>query len=57
MGYILFNFAVCMIRFNDLRKGFGDSFNRMLIGVIPIFLISVVIHIKEYSFIETEAAK
>ncbi len=48
IGYILFNFAICMGRFNDLRKGFGDSFNRMLIGVIPIFIFSVVVHMREY---------
>lgn len=48
IGYILFNFAICMGRAYDLRKGFGDLFNRIIIGAIPIFLFSVFMHMKEY---------
>lgn len=47
LGYIVFNFAICMCRFNDLRKGFGDSYNRILCGIVPLFLWVMTRHYAE----------
>lgn len=44
-GYILFNFCLCLGRINDLRLGVGDSYNRMLLSIVPIAVIVVNNHI------------
>lgn len=38
-GYILYTFALCMGR-KPLRAGFGDSYNRILAGIVPIFVVA-----------------
>lgn len=45
-GYILFNFCLCLGRGYDLRLGMGDSFNRMLLGIIPVSLLTLYYHMK-----------
>lgn len=45
-GYILFNFCLCLGRIHDLRLGMGDAFNRMMLGIIPISLLTLYYHMK-----------
>lgn len=35
-GYAILNFAVCLGRELPLREGFGDSYNRILCGLVPL---------------------
>lgn len=44
-GYILFNFCLCLGRIDDLRIGIGDSYNRMLLGIVPVAIIAMSNHI------------
>lgn len=45
-GFILCNFAVCMGRPHYLRLGVGDSFNRICMSIIPLYVVSTI-----YAFI------
>ena len=44
LGYPLFCFALCMGR-HPLRNGYGDSYNRILISILPIFVVASFIKI------------
>lgn len=44
-GYILFNFCLCLGRIDDLRIRIGDSYNRMLLGIVPVAIIAMSNHI------------
>lgn len=46
-GFILCTFAVCMGRTHYLRVGIGDSYNRMCMSIIPLYVITTV-----FTFIE-----
>lgn len=39
-GFILFNFAICMGRTHFLRIGIGDSYNRICMSIIPLYIVS-----------------
>lgn len=45
-GFILCNFAICMGRPHYLRLGIGDSYNRICMSIIPLYVVSTI-----YTFI------
>lgn len=42
LGFVLCTFAVCMGRPHPLRLGYGDSFNRMCMSIVPLYVASTV---------------
>ena len=48
IGYLLFNFAVGMARNGAFRLGEGDSLNRIYCSIVPIILLSGVLHYRNY---------
>lgn len=47
IGLMLFNFAISGVRFIGLRVGIGDSFNRILIALVPIIVLSFAVNLSE----------
>lgn len=45
-GSVLFYFALCMGRLNNLRLGAGDSYHRICISIVPSYIVSTI-----YTFI------
>lgn len=41
-GSVLFNFAICMGRINNLRLGLGDSYHRVCISLVPLYIVSTI---------------
>lgn len=41
-GFVLCNFAICMGRPHYLRLGVGDSFNRICMSIIPLYVVSTI---------------
>lgn len=41
-GFILFNFAMCMGRPQYLRLGVGDSYNRICMSIVPLYVVSTI---------------
>lgn len=46
-GFVLLNFVICMGRPQYLRLGIGDSYNRICMSILPVYLVS-----SAYTFIE-----
>lgn len=46
-GYAILNFAVCLGRELPLREGFGDSYNRILCGLVPLTFYVMIKRITE----------
>lgn len=47
-GFVLCNFAVCMGRPHGLRLGIGDSYNRICMSVLPLYVVSTVLTFLEH---------
>lgn len=47
-GFILCNFAVCMGRPHGLRLGIGDSYNRICMSILPLYVVSTVLTFVAY---------
>lgn len=47
-GFLLCNFAVCMGRPHGLRLGIGDSYNRICLSIMPLYVASTVLTFVEY---------
>lgn len=47
-GFILCNFAVCMGRPQYLRLGVGDSYNRICMSILPLYVVSTILTFVEY---------
>lgn len=45
IGFVLLVISVCMFR-NPLRSGFGDSANRLLMMLLPVFAVDFVLQIR-----------
>ncbi len=46
VGYLLFNFGICMGSGGALRYGEGDSYNRIVCATVPFIWYAIVNHIK-----------
>ena len=47
IGFILFNFGICLGGPGGVRQGIGDSLNRLICSIVPIIWFAIVTHIKE----------
>ena len=55
-GFLLCNFAVCMGRPHGLRLGIGDSYNRICMSILPLYVVSTVLTFVAYFGKEREKA-
>lgn len=47
IGYILFNYGICMGKTSVARYGIGDSLNRIICAIVPMIFLAIVVHIRE----------
>lgn len=47
-GFILCNFVICMGRSQYLRYGIGDSYNRICMSILPLYVVSTILTFVEY---------
>lgn len=55
-GFVLCNFAVCLGRPHGLRLGIGDSYNRICMSVLPLYVTSTVLTFLDHFGREKRAA-
>ncbi len=51
---VLSNFLITMFRFNPLRLGYGDSFNRLLMSIVPLWIFALTTGLYQNTNKETE---
>ena len=49
IGFVLCNFAICLGRPHGLRMGIGDSYNRMCLSILPLYVVTTICSFMEGS--------
>lgn len=57
-GFVLCNFAICMGRPQYLRLGIGDSYNRICMSIVPLYIVTTILtFVRNLQMIDHESIK